>query len=158
MVNHKLAGPRKYERKRKLLNSIGYELGEGTRVVGPIFCTGKLIVGKNCFLGRDLTINGNGTVIIGDNCDIAPSVMFLTGGHEIGSFEHRAGKGEKYTVRVESGTWIGARSTLGKNITVGQGCVVGTCSCVLKNVEEHCLVGGVPAKIIRKFDDHGESS
>lgn len=152
-VNHILSGTVYFEQKRKLLNSVGFEIGEGTKVVGPLFCTGKLIVGKNCWVGRSLSIEGNGTVVIGDNCDIAPEVTFLTGGHQIGTRERRAGKGEIYTIRVGDGCWLGARSTLGRNMQVGTGSVVAECACVMADVPENVLVGGVPARIIRNLDD-----
>ena len=152
-VNHILAGTVFFERKRRLLNSVGFSFGEGTKVVGPLFCTGTLITGKNCWIGRELSVNGNGTVIIGDNCDLAPEITILTGGHEIGPAERRAGKGEIYTVRIQNGCWIGARSTLGKNITVGAGSVVAACACVMRDVAPNTMVGGVPAKTIRILNE-----
>lgn len=153
LVNHVISGTYLYEEKRRLLNSAGFSLGEGTKVVGPVVCPGKLKTGRNCWLGKNLTIHGNGTVEIGDNCDIAPDVTFLTGGHAIGSPERRAGEGQKYTISVGDGCWIGARATLGRNITIGKGCVVAACACVMKDVPENTLVGGVPARIIRKLDE-----
>ena len=152
LVNHIFVGTRCFKVKRKLLNAIGYEIGERTKIVGPIYNTGKLIVGKDCWIGKNLIVNGNGVVVIGDRCDIAPEVTFLTGGHEIGSSERRAGKGEKYEITVGNGTWIGARATIGKSISIGDGCVVGACACVLNDVKDHSLVGGVPACMIRKLD------
>lgn len=153
LVNHVYAGTRCFERKRKLLNSIGYVLGEGTKVVGPLFCTGRLITGRDCWLGRNVTVHGNGTVVIGNCCDIAPDVAFLTGGHEIGTPERRGGMGQTYRIAVEDGCWIGARATLGKQITVGKGSVIAACACVMTNVPENTLVGGVPAREIRKLDE-----
>ena len=93
LVNHVFAGskPRYFGIKRRLLNSIGFEIGAGTRVVGPIECTGRLKVGKDCWIGKNLKVNGNGSVVIGDNCDIAPEVTFQTGGHKIGDPSRRAG-------------------------------------------------------------------
>ena len=152
MVNHVYKGTVLFEKKRKMLNSIGYEIGEGTNVVCPIECSGKLVVGKNCWVGKNLTVNGNGTVVIGDNCDIAPEVTFLTGGHAIGDANRRAGKGETYRITVGNGTWIGARSTILGDTAIGDGCVVAACACVHKDVPDHTLVGGVPAKEIRKLD------
>ena len=152
MVNHVYKGTVLFEKKRKMLNSIGYEIGEGTKVVCPIECSGKLVVGKNCWVGKNLTVNGNGTVVIGDNCDVAPEVTFLTGGHAIGDTNRRAGKGETYRITVGDGTWIGARSTILGDTAIGDGCVVAACACVIKDVPDHTLVGGVPAKEIRKLD------
>lgn len=153
LVNHFYVGTRCFEQKRKLLNFIGYEIGAGTKVVGPIYNTGKLKIGKNCWIGKNLTVNGNGTVIIGDNCDIAPEVTFLTGGHKVGDFSRRAGEGEIYTIKVGSGTWLGARSTIGGNTNIGKGCVVAACACVMRDLDDNRLVGGVPAKEIRVLND-----
>lgn len=103
MVNHVLTGTRFFPAKRNLLRSIGYEIGENTKIVGPIHNTGTLRIGANCWIGCNLTVHGNGIVTIGDNCDIAPDVTFLTGGHQMGDHNRRAGKGESYHITVGSG-------------------------------------------------------
>lgn len=155
-VNHHLAGTKAgcFEKKRRLLNSIeGFEIGEGTRIVGPVEVSGTLETGKNCWIGKNLKINGNGSVTIGDNCDIAPEVTFQTGGHEIDSAERRAGKGKTYHQTVGSGTWIGGRVTVLNSVRIGAGCVVAGCSCVIRDVPDNTLVAGVPAKTIRSLND-----
>ncbi len=152
-VNHLYAGtnPRHFEKKRNILNSIGYTIGEGTKIVGPIYCTANLVIGNNCWVGKNLIVNGNGIVNIGNNCDIAPEVAFQTGGHEIGSFQRRAGLGLVYNISVGDGCWIGARSTILGGVTVGNGCVVAACACVCSDTGDNTLVGGVPAKPIKKL-------
>lgn len=153
LVNKVFVGTRQFEIKRKLLNSIGYKIGDNTKVVGPIECTGNLIIGKECWIGKNLKINGNGTVIIGDRCDIAPEVTFQTGGHLIGIKERRAGEGIVFNQSIGNGVWIGGRTTILNNITIGNSSVIAGCSCVIKNVEDNCLVGGVPAKLIRRLEN-----
>lgn len=157
-VNHFLSGTRSFGLKRRLLRSIGYEIGENTKIVGPVFCTGKLHIGSNCWIGRNFTVEGNGSVHIGDNCDVAPGVMFLTGGHEIGSPDRRAGRGETYSICVGSGTWLGARATIAGDVQIGEGCVVAACGCVVSNVNANSLVGGVPARLIRELDDESQEN
>jgi len=153
LVNNIFAGAYLFEVKRRLLNGIGYSLGEGTKVVGPVFCTGKLVTGVNCWLGRNFTIHGNGAVELGDNCDIAPDVTFLTGRHAAESQESGTGEGLHYSISVREGCWIGVGTTLGRNVTIGKGSMVLASSCVMKNMPENTLIGGVPARIIRKLDD-----
>lgn len=150
-VNNRLAGPKHFEKKRKLLNSIGYQIGEGTKIVGPIECYGKLTIGKNCWIGKNLKVNGNGCVVIGDNCDIAPEVTFQTGGHLIGTAERRAGEGVSFNQTVGGGTWIGGRATILNETHIGNACVIAACACVTKDVPDNTLVGGVPAKPIRSL-------
>lgn len=147
------SNPKYFEKKRKLLNAINFQIGEGTKVVGPIEVTGKLIVGDNCWIGKNFKVNGNGTVTIGDNCDIAPEVTFQTGGHIIGTSDRRAGEGVIFNQSVGSGTWIGGRVTILNNTNIGKSCVIAGCACVTKNVEDNTLVGGVPAKCIRRLND-----
>ena len=152
LINHVYCGTRHFEKKRKIMNKMGFQVGEGTKIVGPIFCTVTLTIGKNCWIGKNFLCNGNGFVTIGDNCDIAPEVVFQTGGHEIGGFERRAGKGCVFTQRVGDGTWIGGRTTIIGETTIGKSCVVAGCACVTKDVPDNVLVGGIPAKIIRALD------
>ncbi|MCD7802184.1 MAG: hypothetical protein LUH09_04670 [Clostridiales bacterium] len=156
LVNHVFAGTRFFGIKRALLNQVGYQIGEGTKIVAPITNTGTLCIGKDCWIGRDLTIHGNGTVTIGDCCDVAPGVTFLTGGHQIGTHVRRAGAGETYSIHVGSGTWIGARSTILGNVTLGDGCVVASMACVTRNIPADTVVGGVPAKPIRSLENESK--
>lgn len=151
LVNHVYVGTRCYERKRKLLNAVGFSIGEGTRVVGPVYCTASLTVGKNCWLGAGLEIFGNGSVVIGDNCDIGPDVSFLTGSHEIGDQDRRAGAGKNEEIRIGSGCRIGGRSILLGGIRVGKGSVLGACSCAEDDIPENWLCCGVPARKIRRL-------
>ena len=53
---------------------------------------------------------------------------------------------------IGNGTWIGGRSTICNNSTVGNGCVVAACACVVHDVPDNTLVGGVPAKVIRNLE------
>ncbi len=151
-VNKVFVGLKHYKIKRKLLCAAGYSVGEGTRVVGPLITTGRLKIGCDCWIGKNFLVNGNGSVEIGDNCDIAPEVTFLSGGHKIGSAERRAGKGESYTIVVKDGCWIGGRSTILGNTTIGESCMIAACSCVVKDIPPNTLAGGVPAREIRKLD------
>ena len=149
LINHILCGTNFFETKRKILNKMGYQVGQGTRVVGPIVCTTSLKIGNDCWIGKNFFCNGNGDVIIGNNCDIAPEVIFQTGGHQIGTADRRAGDGCIFKQTVGDGTWIGGRSTILGNTNIGRGCVIAGCSCVVKDVPDDVLVGGVPAKVIR---------
>lgn len=151
-VNRQLAGVKAFEKKRKLLNRLEeFSIGEGTKIVGPIESWGKLTVGKDCWIGKNLILNGNGSVTIGDNCDIGPEVTFQTGGHEIGDSTRRAGKGLTHHQIIGNGVWIGGRATVIGSVTVGDSSVIAGCACVTKSVEANTLAGGVPAKVIREL-------
>lgn len=55
---------------------------------------------------------------------------------------------------VGNDVWIGHEAVLMPGITVGSGAIIGTRALVTKDVPPYAIVGGNPAKIIRKrFDD-----
>ncbi len=137
--------------KRMLLNASGVSVGQNTKIVGPIKYgnSSEVIIGSDCWVGKDFSVHGNGRVVIGDCCDIAPEVTILTGSHKLSTPDRRAGEGISYTVTVGNGCWLGARSTIVGNVRINDGVVVGTCSLVNKSVEPNLVVGGVPAKTIK---------
>ena len=152
-VNRIYAGTnaRYWEVKRKLLNNIGHEIGENTKVVGPVRIYGKLKTGKNVWLGMNFTLHGLGQVQIGDCCDIAPDVTCLTGSHEIGDHSRRAGTGITKNIRIGNGCWIGARSTIVGGAEIGDGCMVAASACVVNSIPADTLIGGVPGKVIKEL-------
>ena len=72
--------------------------------------------------------------------------------------DYGAGKGMQYTnmrvkvakVIIEDDVWIGAKSTILCGVKIGKGSIVAANSVVNKDVEEFTVVGGVPAKPIKK--------
>lgn len=60
----------------------------------------------------------------------------------------------KGPVVIGNDVWIGARATILGGVTISDGAIVAGGSVVTKDVEPYAIVGGVPAKPIRKrFDD-----
>ncbi len=57
-------------------------------------------------------------------------------------------------VTIGNDVWIGADVVLKNNITIGDGAIIASNSVITKNVEPYTIVGGNPAKLIRKrFED-----
>lgn len=55
---------------------------------------------------------------------------------------------------IGNDVWIGSEAIIMPGITIGHGAVIGTRALVTKDVEPYAIVGGNPAKLIRKrFDD-----
>ncbi len=143
---------RYFARKARLLRWIGHEIGEGTRIVGPVTLYGHLKIGRDCWIGADFIIHGLGNVTIGDCCDFGPEVRFLTGSHKIGDSGRRAGEGISFSMVIEDGCWIGAGATFVGNVTVHKASVIGACSLINKDIAENTVAAGVPAREIRNLN------
>jgi acetyltransferase-like isoleucine patch superfamily enzyme len=148
-----LPDTRLYRFKAFLLRLRGFQIGNNVRVVSSVKIKLKhLSVGDNTFIGHEtLIIGGDVLVQIGQNVDIAPRCVIVTGTHEIGDSTHRAGKGKSLNIIIGDGTWIGANSTILGGVCIGQGCIIAAGSLVCENIDNNCLVAGVPAKVIRKL-------
>ena len=57
-------------------------------------------------------------------------------------------------IKIGDNCFIGARTTILKNVTIGNNCIIGAGSVVTKSVPDNCVVAGVPAKIISTVDEY----
>lgn len=107
------------------------------------------------------TFGTNNKLSIGNYCSISKGVSFLlAGGHNLNTFTTYPFKDmilkrgietlSKGNIVVEDDCWIGFNSVILSGVRIGKGSVVGACSLVTKDVPPYSVVGGVPAKIIKK--------
>ena len=54
---------------------------------------------------------------------------------------------------VGKDVWIGGNATILPGITIGNNVVVAAGAVVTKDVPDNCLVGGVPAKVIKNIEN-----
>lgn len=112
-------------------------------------------IGKDVFIGEDLIISDNihdKNVIIGDRVSIAPRVTLVTFSAPNLSKIRPFVKVVNGKIKIENDAWIGAGAIILPDITIGEGAVVGAGAVVKKNVPPYTVVGGVPAKLIRKLE------
>ncbi len=112
-----------------------------------------LTIGKDCFIGDETLIDLYDNVILEEQVTIAQRVLILT--HlNVGYQDHPLQKyfpKKSSKVVFKKGSVIGASSTILPGVTIGEKSFVAAGSVVTKNVPANTLVGGVPAKIIRKI-------
>lgn len=154
LVNHVFAGPNPhfFRIKRWLLRSIGFKIGENTKIVAPFYSTGEVEIGSNCWIGANFVVRGLGKVVLGNNIDVGPDTTYITGTHYIGDKKRRAGTGYNTIITIGNGCWLGAKSVFVNNITIGESCVIAASACVCKDIPNDKMVGGVPARIIKELD------
>lgn len=154
LSNHLFCGTHFFAVKRALLTASGLRIGNNTKIVGPIHFgnASDISIGEDCWIGKNLSIHGDGKVVIGDRCDFAPDVSILTGSHQIGDPSRRAGEGISFSITVGDGCWIGSGARITGHTDIGTGSVIGACALVNKSIQPNVVVAGVPAKIIRELE------
>ena len=144
-----------FKLKRFLLKLAGITVGDNTRVTSSVkvLSQGNLTIGGNTWIGPETLIMSTSNIHIGNNVDIAPRVYIGNGTHELGvDGIRRAGKGVSKDISIGDGTWICTGAVILPGVTIGKMCVIAAGAVVGKDVEDNTLVGGIPAKLIKKLN------
>ena len=138
---------------RELMTRLtGKPVDETFKMFPPFYTDfGKNIsIGKHVFINAGCHFQDHGGVTLGDGCLIGHDVVFATLNHELKP-ELRS---TMFPASIVLGrdVWVGSHSTLLQGVTVGDGAVIAAGSVVTRDVPPRTIVGGVPAKPIRKID------
>ena len=153
-----------YEKRAAILGEILGEMGEGTRIQGPIaFHYGKHTkIGRNFFGNFNLTIQDDGEVTIGDRCNFGPNVTIVTPIHPMVPEERNAllgpdGKPKRpcyaKPVHIGSDVWLGANVVVCPGVTIGDGCVIGAGAVVTRDIPPRTFAAGNPCRVIREITE-----
>lgn len=142
--------------KRLMFRLSGVRIADDVRIVSScrVFSSGCLTVGAGTWLGHNLIIvGGEANVLIGGSCDFAPNVTLVTGSHQIDKGGERvAGQGYSTPIFIGAGSWIGAGAIILGGAKLGRRNIVAAGSVVKDEFPDNVLLGGTPAKIIRRLD------
>jgi len=114
-----------------------------------------LEIGAHTYIGMHTLIEGfNGRVVIGAHVSVAQRVTILSGsGPNASPPMQRVFPILKGEVHIGDHTWIGTNSVIMPGVSIGKFCVVGVNSFVNQSFPDFCIVGGTPARLIRKFSE-----
>lgn len=116
------------------------------------FLGDKLIIGKFCAIAKDVKFIMNGANHKISGFSTYPFSIFGNGWEKV--LPKPGDLPFKGNTTVMNDVWIGYDSLIMPGVTIGNGAIVASRSVVTKNVEPYTIVGGNPAKVIRKrFDD-----
>ena len=112
------------------------------------FIGDKLIIGKFCMIASGVKFIMNGANHKMDGITTYPFSIFGKGWEKVTpTLEELPIKGD--TV-IGNDVWIGSNATIMPGIHIGDGAIIATNSTVTRNVDPYSIVGGNPAKEIRK--------
>lgn len=137
--------------KVRLLRLFGARIGKGV-VIKPsvnIKYPWKLSIGNHVWIGENAWIDNLAMVTIGDDCCVSQGAMLLCGNHNYkkNSFDLMVGE-----IRMEEGSWAGARSVVCPGVTLHSHAVLGVGSVASHDLEPYAIYQGNPAVKVRDRD------
>ncbi len=113
----------------------------------------KIKIGKQCIIGEFSIIRGQGGVTIGDSVLFAPLVQVLAVQHRYGDTTRPvmeqgiSAKG----IEIGDGAWLGSAAIVLDGVKIGKGAIIGAGAVVTRDIPDHCIAVGSPAKVVRNL-------
>ena len=147
----------------------GYKLGYklrywcAKRLLG--FCGEDVIVKDHCYFGNgtrlkvgsrsQLSSNGrfSGDITIGEDVLMGPDVVMMATSHEFKRTDlpiNQQGAKEEEPIHIGNDCWIGTRCVILPGVSLGNHCIVAAGAVVTRSFTDGCILGGVPARVIKK--------
>lgn len=110
-------------------------------------------LGADVFIGPHAFLSADGvTIDIGDGTVAGPGLYVIAGDHEFdapGVSFRASARGSNLPIRIGRNVWFGARVTVLKGVTIGDGAIIAAGTLVNHDVEACAIVAGVPARFLR---------
>jgi len=143
----------KYDSYRKK-----YDIAEDFRFNGEnilFYGEGKIIIDENSYIGWNSTIQSSSACVVkvGKNCSISHNVRIYTESNFTKQNFDLLSKKIKTSgdVIIGNGVWIGVNVFIRPGVKIGDNAVIGANSVVTRDIESNSVVGGVPARFIKKI-------
>lgn len=151
-------------RGRKWID-FGHNLTTGRRCrieVNGTFDFKALSFGENVNIGDDVRISVAERVVIGNNVLMGSKVLIIDNSHGVytgcqqDSPYLAPNKRLIHTspVLIGNNVWIGEGAVIQMGVEIGDGSIIGANSVVTKSIPSNVIVGGIPAHIIKKYNDN----
>lgn len=145
--------PKDVEGRRKIIMELLGSVKGNFLIEQPFLCDYgyNIHIGDNFYANHNLVILDGATVKFGDNVFVAPNCGFYTAGHPIDAAERNKGLEYARPITVGNDVWIGGNVCVLPGVTIGDDCVIGAGSVVVKDILSRAIAVGNPCKVIKKI-------
>ena len=111
------------------------------------FTGDQLIIGKFCMIASDVKFIMNGANHLSNAISTYPFAVFGNGWENAMEGKTYPNKGN---IEIGNDVWIGYNATIMAGVKIGDGAIIATNATVVSDVEPYSIVGGNPAREIKK--------
>lgn len=115
-----------------------------------IWAPWNLKIGHNAWLGPHVICYNQALITLGDEVTVSQYTYLCTAGHRIDEINENQSGLIIAPITLHNKVWVGTRSYVNMGVIIGEGAIVGATASVYKDVEAWTVVGGNPAKFIKK--------
>lgn len=135
--------------KRFLLRMFGAKIHPTANIYSSakIYYPANLTMEEYSCLASEVDCYNVAPIVVGANTTVSQGAYLCTASHDI---TDRLNPLITAPIILKDQAWIGAKAYIGMGVTIGQGAVVGATASVYKDVEPWTIVGGNPAKVLKK--------
>lgn len=132
-----------------LLRCFGAKIGRGCAVYPScrIWAPWNMSLGDFVCLSFDVDFYDVALITVGSNTTVSQYAFLCTASHDISSPHMEL---TTAPLQIGEGAWIAARAFVSPGVTIGEGAVVAACAVVTRDVPPWTVVGGNPARPIKK--------
>lgn len=126
--------------------SITVGMAPGQDLIAPVMLT----IGDRCLIGRGCSIAAHFEIVIGDDVFFGPNVYVTDQNHGNSDPEVPIGKQTQpeRAVSIGAGSWLATGVVVTPGVTIGRNVMVGANSVVTKDLPDHSVAVGAPARVI----------
>ncbi len=97
-------------------------------------------------------ING---IVFGKNVRLGPGVKLVSADHDLYNYDTHVPCGP---IEIGDHCWLGANAVVLSGVKLGDHVVVAAGAVVTKSFSHNCVIGGVPARVLKKLEPYQERS
>lgn len=127
------------------------QIAKGTRLHN----VSNITFGDDVFISASCWILASCSVTFEDQVMLGPMCIVVTGDHTLDNSSYRFGKPERAPIVFGHGTWVGGHSVVTKGVILGRATCVAAGAVVGKSFPDGAIIGGVPARLIRRVNSIG---